>query len=72
MTRNLRDYAPLKISPGACPERNSKIPRFARNDRSEVVEMTESAIIQSSPIRKGNPFSNVVATVLHGAGREGS
>ncbi len=29
-----------RISTGACPERNAKIPRFARNDRSEGVEMT--------------------------------
>jgi len=47
-TRNLNDFMDVKISPGACPERNSKIPRFARNDRSEGVEMTQLAFFQSS------------------------
>jgi len=34
------EFRMVKISPGACHEHNAKIPRFARNDRSEGIEMT--------------------------------
>jgi hypothetical protein len=44
----------IKVSPGSCLEHNGKIPRSARNDICEGVEMTEKKIMTQSQRGQGD------------------